>query len=64
MEQGTVVDLDAELAISAATYGIAHNLPLADSIIFATARKHNAILWTQDADFKELPSVRFYPRKA
>ena len=63
MEQGTVIDLDSELAISAAAYGVTLHIPLADSIIFATARKYNAKLWTQDADFKELPGVRFYPRK-
>jgi len=63
MEQGTVVALDSELAISAAAYGVSQQLPLADSIIFATARKHNATLWTQDANFRELAGVRFYPRK-
>jgi predicted nucleic acid-binding protein len=62
MRQGRVVDLDSELALSAATLGHAHRLPLADSVIYATARKHAATLWTQDADFEGLDGVRFVAR--
>lgn len=62
MEQGEVVSLDSKLAIDAASYGLLHKLPLADSIIFATAQKYNATLWTQDVDFKGLPGVRYYPK--
>jgi len=63
MEQGIVVPLDGSLAIMASYYGIEYKLPLADSIIYATARKHDAILWTQDADFKTLKKVRYFPKK-
>ncbi len=62
MKQGRVVPLDSELAINAASYGLAHRLPLADSIIYATARKFDATLWTQDLDFKSLDKVRYYPK--
>lgn len=62
MKQGRVISLDAELAIDAGHYGIVHSLPLADSIIFATAKKYNATIWTQDSDFKGLPSVKFYEK--
>ncbi|NNE63698.1 MAG: type II toxin-antitoxin system VapC family toxin [Gammaproteobacteria bacterium] len=62
MEQGTVIALDGELAINAAVFGIELKLPLADSIIYATARKHGALVWTQDADFKALEGVKFYPK--
>jgi predicted nucleic acid-binding protein len=62
MEQGEVVSLDSKLAIDAASYGLLHKLPLADSIIFATAQKYNATIWTQDVDFKGLPGVRYYPK--
>ncbi|HET6591452.1 MAG TPA: PIN domain-containing protein [Xanthomonadales bacterium] len=41
-------------------HGLQYRLPLADSIIYATARRYDATLWTQDADFRELPGVRFY----
>lgn len=62
MQQGEVVGLDADLAIAAATLGLEHSLPLADSIIFATARKFGATLWTQDGDFADLPGVRYVSR--
>lgn len=62
MKQGRVIDLDSELAIDAGHFGVVHKLPLADSIIFATAQKFNATIWTQDADFKGLPSVKFYAK--
>lgn len=62
MEQGKVVSLDSRLAVDAACYGIEHKLPLADSIIYATAQKYDAVLWTQDTDFKGLSSVKFFPK--
>ena len=61
MKKGLVVPLDSRLAIEAAEIGLDLRLPLADSIIYATARKFDAILWTQDADFKDLPGVKYYP---
>lgn len=61
MQQGHVVDLDPALANGAARIGIKHQLPLADSIIFATARAFDATLWTQDSDFQSLPGVKFKP---
>lgn len=63
MKQGRVVPLDSELALDAATCGIAHKLPLAGSIIYATARKFDATVWTQDSDFKALRKVRYFPGK-
>lgn len=62
MEQGRVIPLDSELAINAASYGVTYKLPLADSIIFATAQKHNASIWTQDIDFKGLPNVKYFAK--
>ncbi len=59
MQQGSVVDLDAALALEAAGTSLRHKLPLADSIVYATARRTGAIVWTQDADFDGLPGVRF-----
>jgi predicted nucleic acid-binding protein len=61
MQQGTVADLDAPLALAAANASVAHKLPMADSIIYATAQAFNATLWTQDADFEHLPGVRYRP---
>ena len=62
MEQGKVVPLDSALAIDAAVYGLNHKLPLADSIIYATAKKFAAVLWTQDTDFMALSDVKYYPK--
>jgi predicted nucleic acid-binding protein len=50
------------LAMDAATCGLTHQLPLADCVIYATARKFDATLWTQDVDFKPLDNVRFYSK--
>jgi predicted nucleic acid-binding protein len=62
MQQGTVVDVDAALAESAARISVSEKLPMADSMILASARLHNAVLWTQDAHFEGMKGVR-YKRK-
>lgn len=62
MQQGTVIDLSAELALSAAQLSLEHSLPMADASILATAYSEEAELWTQDPDFEGLPSVRYFPR--
>ena len=64
MEQGKVINLDSALAISAATCGVEFKLPLADSIIYATAKKYKAIVWTQDKDFKNLDGVKYFKKAA
>lgn len=63
MEQGKVISLDNRLAVDAACFGVEHKLPLADSIIYATAQRHEAILWTQDVDFKGLEGVKYFAKK-
>lgn len=62
MQQGNVIDLSPALALSAAKLGTEHKLPLADSVILATARAFDATVWTQDADFKGLPDVKYIPK--
>ena len=59
MKVGLVAPLDEDIAILAAAIGKDVKLPLADSVILATARANNAVVWTQDADFKGLDNVRF-----
>jgi predicted nucleic acid-binding protein len=59
MHQGLVVDLSSPLALSAAKIGVELKMPLADSIILATARVHNATVWTQDAHFKDIEGIRY-----
>ncbi len=59
--QGEVISLDATLALSAAKLSADLRLPLADSVILATARAEGAVLWTQDAHFSSLEGVRYTP---
>ena len=59
MRRGRVVDLDGDLAVAAAALSADSGLPMADSIILATARAHDAALWTQDADFAGLDGVEY-----
>ncbi|WKZ52357.1 MAG: type II toxin-antitoxin system VapC family toxin [Anaerolineales bacterium] len=63
MKDGRVVDLDDSLALVAAELSYELKLPLADSIILATARANNATLWTQDAHFKGVEGVRYIEKK-
>ena len=59
MEQGKVISLNSALAIDAAKFGIELKLPLADSIIYATGQRFDALIWTQDDDFERLDGVEF-----
>jgi len=59
MQQGTIVEVDSSIALNAAKISYDLKLPMADSLILATARMHNAILWTQDSDFENIPNVKF-----
>ncbi len=63
MRKGTVVHLTASLAIAASKLSLEHNLPMADSIILATAKEFDATIWTQDSDFKDLGDVKHFPKK-
>lgn len=62
MQQSTIIALDAALALRAAALGLRHKLPLADSVIYATAQQAGAQVWTQDADFEGLPGVLFWAK--
>jgi toxin FitB len=64
MHQGRVVDLSAPLAIDAARLSRREALPMADSIMLATARAFGATLWTQDADFESIADVRYRSSRA
>ena len=63
MQQGSMVDLDATLAMSAARLSLELKLPMADSIVLATARASEATLWTQDDDFEGLDDVKYIAKK-
>ena len=59
MRRGKVVDLDADLAVAAADLSADLRLALADSVILATARSHEATVWTQNADFEGIEGVEY-----
>lgn len=59
MQLGMVIDLGTSLALEAARLSHQLRLPMADSIMLASARMHDAVLWTQDADFKDLDGVQY-----
>ena len=58
MCRGRVIDID----LAAVRQAITLNLPLGDSLIYATAQAHNATLWTQDAHFEGLPGVKYFAK--
>ena len=63
MKKGEVIHLNTSLALAAARLSLEHRLPMADSIILATAQEFRATIWTQDADFKDLSKVKYFPKK-
>lgn len=59
MMQSQIVDLIPGIALDAAKLSLELKLPMADSVILATAQAHNAVLWTQDGHFQDIEGVRF-----
>ena len=63
MSHGREIELTRKIAIEAAQISIDMKLAMADSVILATARSHDATLWTQDAHFKDIEGVRYFQKK-
>jgi toxin FitB len=63
MLQGRVVELTTEIALLAARTSIELRLPMADALIVATARVHEATLWTQDVGFRDIEGVRYLAKE-
>jgi predicted nucleic acid-binding protein len=63
MQKGSVVDLTLSIAMNASKISLQHHLPMADSIILATSKAYNCVIWTQDSDFENLQEVHFFPKK-
>lgn len=63
LQQGRVVELDAGLALDAGRLAATEKLPLPSAMLLATARRHGALVWTQDADFANLAEVRYTPKR-
>jgi predicted nucleic acid-binding protein len=61
MQKGKIIDLNANIAVDASRLSLQHNLPMADSIILATARAYDCVIWTQDSDFQHIEGVNYFP---
>lgn len=59
MQQGSVVDLDGDLALEAAWIGHEEKLAFADSVVHAVATRHGATIWTQDEHLSGRDNVRY-----
>jgi predicted nucleic acid-binding protein len=64
MKQGHVVDLSEHIALNAAQISCRQKLPMADSLVYATALLHDAVLWTLDSDFKDIEGVKYIAPKS
>lgn len=62
MQQGRIIELSSSIALLAAKLSLDVKIPMADSIILATAQTNDAILWTQDNDFEGVPGVRYFSK--
>ena len=64
MQQGKIVDVDSSISLFSAKQSIEMKLPMADSIILATANVFSATLWTQDSDFKDMPGIKYIQKSS
>ena len=62
MQQAKVIEVNSAIAIQAAKLSFIQKIPMADSLIYITAKQNNAIVWTQDADFKDLDGVKYFKK--
>ena len=62
MQTGTVIELNAGLSLSAARISRSYKLPMADSIIYATALRYSALIFSCDKHFQDMPGIQFFPK--
>ncbi len=62
MQQAKVIEVNSTIAIQAAKFSFEQKMPMADSLIYITAKQNNAIVWTQDVDFKDLDGVKYFKK--
>ncbi|MBN8220368.1 MAG: type II toxin-antitoxin system VapC family toxin [Spirochaetes bacterium] len=63
MRLGKVIEVNLSISLEAAKFGKQLKLPMADALIYATARQYDCTIWTQDEHFKGLDGVRYFPKK-
>lgn len=57
LRRAEIVPVDESLALEAADVSLTLGLAMADSLVYATARRHRARLVTADRDFEGLPDA-------
>ena len=62
MSIGKVINMNSEIAILASNISKQYRLPLADSIIYATAKIYEAEIYTQDKHFENLEQVHYFAK--
>ena len=62
MQQAKVIEVNLTIAIQAVKLSFEHKISMADSLIYATAKQNNAIVLTQDVDFKDLDGVKYFKK--
>ena len=60
MQKGKIVELTANIAMNAAKLSLQNRIPMADSIILATAQAYQCVIWTQDSDFQNIEGVKYF----
>jgi predicted nucleic acid-binding protein len=63
IQKTQLVHLTATIALDAADLSLEHGLAMADSIVYATAKTHQAELVTSDSDLRGLPGVTYVPKR-
>jgi toxin FitB len=62
MQKGKVIDVTPNIAMNASKLSLQHDFPMADSIILATARLYECVIWTQDSDFQNIEGVNYFSK--
>ena len=62
MRSARVLPFDETIALSAALISQQFKTPMADSIIIASAKTVDALIWTQDSHFENIPGVKYFPK--
>ena len=62
MKIGKVINIDSDIAVLASDVSRHYKLPMADSIIYATAKIYNAEIFTQDKHFENMEQVYYFEK--
>lgn len=62
MQQAKVIDITIQISIEAAKISNEKNIPMADSLIIASAKSIKAKIWTQDSDFNGIDNVMYFKK--